>query len=188
MLVTEDREPRSRVSPLPSEDHRCDDCGVVYQDLSVDRAMEKIARLPDRIRDAALAVPEPQCRQRPAPATWSVVEYVCHIRDVYVTYTIRLHRTRTEPQPVLEPMFNDLRARRFRYNARALEPVLDEISAAAAGMQDEIRTLSPDDWLRTATRLPGETRTALWLIRQATHEGVHHLRDIVAVGRRIQRA
>lgn len=187
MLVTQGREPGARVAPLPGEDHRCEDCRVVYHDLSVDGAVQAIAQLPDQIRDAALAVPEPQCRQRPDPDTWSVVEYVCHIRDVYVTYTIRLHRTRTEPQPVLEPMFNDLRARRFRYNDRALGLVLDEVSAAAAGMRDEIRTLNPDDWRRTATRLPGETRTALWLIRQATHEGVHHLRDIVAVGRRIQR-
>ena len=53
---------------------------------------------------------------RPGPGVWSVAEYLCHLRDIYVSFTIRLHRIRTEHQPALEPMFNDLRTRRFRYN------------------------------------------------------------------------
>jgi hypothetical protein len=108
----------------------------------------------------------------------SVVEYVCHLRDVYMTYTIRLHRTRTENRPTLEPMFNDLRARRFRYNERDVEAVIDELASATAGFCDEVACNSGDDWDRTASRLPGEQRTALWLVRQAMHEGVHHLGDI----------
>ncbi|HEV7207290.1 MAG TPA: hypothetical protein VGN54_00975, partial [Mycobacteriales bacterium] len=35
----------------------------------------------------------PARRRRPSPEVWSVAEYGCHLRDVYVTYTIRLHRT-----------------------------------------------------------------------------------------------
>jgi DinB superfamily len=108
----------------------------------------------------------------------SVIEYVCHLRDVYITYTIRLHRTRTEDRPTLEPMFNDLRARRFRYNERDVETVIDELASATAGFCDEVACNSGDDWDRTASRLPGEQRTALWLVRQAMHEGVHHLGDI----------
>jgi hypothetical protein len=30
--------------------------------------------------------------------------------------------------------------------------------------------------------LPDEDRTALWLVRQAMHEGVHHLGDIRRIG------
>jgi hypothetical protein len=30
--------------------------------------------------------------------------------------------------------------------------------------------------------LPGEQRSARWLVRQAMHEGVHHLADIRTVG------
>jgi hypothetical protein len=37
-------------------------------------------------------------------------------------------------------------------------------------------------WDRIATRLPGEDRTARWLVRQAMHEGVHHLGDIRRIG------
>ena len=121
-------------------------------------------------------------RRRPRPEVWSVTEYVCHLRDVYATYTIRLHRTRTEDRPVLEPMLNDLRARRFGYNDLDVGPILDELAATAAGFCAEIAATRPTDWDRVATRLPGETRTARWLVRQAMHEGVHHLGDIRRVG------
>ena len=125
---------------------------------------------------------EPARRQRPSPQVWSVTEYVCHLRDVYATYTIRLHRARTEDRPALEPMLNDLRARRFRYNERDVVPILDELAANAAGFCEEIARAGPQDWDRVATRRPGEQRSARWLVRQAMHEGVHHLADIRAVG------
>jgi hypothetical protein len=106
------------------------------------------------------------------------VEYACHLRDVYITYTIRLHRVRTEDRPVLEPMLNDLRARRFRYNERDPHPVLDELAATVRGFLDEVARMPETGWARTATRLTGEQRTARWMVRQAAHEGEHHLRDI----------
>jgi hypothetical protein len=112
------------------------------------------------------------------PERWSALEYLVHLRDVCVTYTIRVHRARTEDRPMLEPMLNDLRARRFRYNDRSLEGVRDELAACAAGLGEEIDRLTPPDFDRTVTRLAGEHRTARWLVRQAAHEVTHHLDDI----------
>jgi len=40
----------------------------------------------------------------------------------------------------------------------------------------------PDQWELVVTRLPGEQRTARWLVRQAMHEGQHHLNDIRTTG------
>jgi hypothetical protein len=107
-----------------------------------------------------------------------VLEYVCHLRDVYGTATIRMYRVRTEDRPALEPMLNDLRAARFRYNELELDAVLDELDRTAAGFLEEAARVPADGWTRTATRLPGEERTALWLIRHAAHEGTHHIADI----------
>jgi hypothetical protein len=140
--------------PLAAEDHVCDVCSIAYEQTRIDHATSVIAGLPEAVRDAVGAIPAELRRVRPSPGVWSVSEYVCHLRDVYVAFTIRLHRVRTEDEPALEPMFNDLRARRFRYNECDL----------------------------IATRLPGEQRTARWLVRQAMHEGVHHLRDIRRFG------
>jgi hypothetical protein len=186
MLVTMRENPRASanaVPPLPAEDHTCDACGLAYPEITVEYAAQAVAELPAALREAVVAVPAEKRHTRPDPGVWSVTEYVCHLRDIYVTYTIRLHRTRTEEQPALEPMLNDLRARRFRYNERDVGPVLDELAATAAGCAGEIARAGPRDWDRVATRLPGEQRTARWLVRQAMHEGVHHLDDIRRVGR-----
>jgi hypothetical protein len=75
-------------------------------------------------------------------------------------------------------MLNDLRARRFNYGDAAVEPALDQLQAHVTGFLAELSRLRADDLGRPVHRLPGEHRTALWLVRQAAHEGVHHLRDI----------
>lgn len=93
-----------------------------------------------------------------------------------------LHRARTEDQPALEPMLNDLRARRFRYNERDVDAIVDELAANVAGFRDEVARVRPDQWELVVTRLPGEQRTARWLVRQAMHEGQHHLNDIRTTG------
>ena len=166
------------VPPLPPEDHRCGGCRMDYATLGVQQALGMIREVPGAARAVVDALPRPALQQRPREGTWSVTEYVCHLRDVYVTSTIRLHRARTEERPVLEPMLNDLRARRFRYNSRDVRPVLDELADAAAGCCDEAGRVGVAGWDRVVTRLPGEERTARWLLRQAAHEGVHHLRDL----------
>ena len=170
--------------PLAAEDHVCAGCSLSYADITPERAVEIITELPRQVRATVLAIPLSALGIRPDPTTWSVAEYVCHLRDVYITYTVRLHRTRVEERPSLEPMYNDLRARRFRYRERDVVAVLDELQACAAGFCDEIARTQ--DWRRVASRLPGEERTALWLVRQATHEGVHHLADIRRAGSHVR--
>ncbi|MEB3980014.1 DinB family protein [Mycobacterium sp. 663a-19] len=177
---------RSALPPLAAEDFVCARCALDYSELSVEHAAGVIRGIPTAVRDAVFAVPENSRRERPSPQVWSVTEYVCHLRDVYASFTIRLHRARTEDRPALEPMFNDLRARRFRYNERDVVPILDELAANAAGFGEEIGRVDPQDWDRIVTRLPGERRSARWLVRQAMHEGVHHLADIRAAAAAVE--
>lgn len=173
---------RPAVPPLAREDHVCDDCKLSYAALPVDSAADLIRAVPAQIDEAVAAIPTELLRVRTSDGTWSVTEYVCHLRDVYIVYTVRLHRSRTEQRPVLEPMLNDLRARRFRYNERDVHAVLDEVGSTAAGCSDEIAKFRAEHWDRVVTRLPGEHRTARWLVRQAAHEGRHHLGDIRTLG------
>jgi hypothetical protein len=173
---------RSPLPPLAAEDHVCEACSVAYSAIGIAEAVGVIAGLPGAVREAIGAIPPEKRRMRPGPGVWSIAEYLCHLRDVYVSFTIRLYRVRTEHEPALEPMFNDLRARRFRYNDCDIEATLDELAAAAAGVCEEVARAGEHDWERVATRLPGERRTARWFVRQAMHEGVHHLADIRNIG------
>lgn len=170
----------AELPPLAGEDHVCAACAMSYADTGLEAAVAALRSVPAEVRTAALAVPEAHRRVRPDPATWSVVEYACHVRDVFATFTTRLHRTGTEDEPALDPMFADLRAVRFRYNEADLEVVLTELDTYVAGFLDEIAATT--GWDRTATRRADEQRTARWLVRQALHEARHHTRDITAVG------
>ena len=142
---------------------------------------EAIQALPAQLRAAIDAVPPGARRRRPGPSTWSVAEYACHIRDVLISSTIRLHYGRTETAPAVDPMFNDLRAELFRYNQANLTVVLEETAAAVTGLCEEISRMNDPDWDCVVLRQPGEQRTTRWLVRQAMHEGLHHLADIAAV-------
>lgn len=164
--------------PLAGEDFSCSSCELSYPELTIAAARALIGEVPDRANAALAGSRDSALRTRPAGGGWSSLEYACHLRDVYITYTIRLYRTRTEERPVLEPMLNDLRAERFGYNQADPAAVLGELPAVVRGCLAEIERVR--DWDRTATRLPGEARTARWLVRQTAHEGVHHLRDIKA--------
>jgi uncharacterized damage-inducible protein DinB len=172
--------PGAAVPPLPPEDHVCPQCGFAYPGVAPEGVPPDLARVTGQVRAAVARLPDDALRRRPAEGGWSVLEYACHLRDVYVTSTIRLHRAVTEDLPVLEPMLNDLRARRFRYNERDVGAVLAELAAAVAGFSDEVARVRPEDWDRRVTRLPGEVRSARWLARHALHEGRHHLLDITA--------
>ncbi|WP_261561954.1 DinB family protein [Frankia tisae] len=163
---------------LVGEMHECADCGFSYPARTVEGVLAEIATLSTRVAQAVTATGPGLLRQRPTPSTWSVLEYACHLRDVLATSTIRLYRARAEARPVVEPMLNDLRARRFRYNELDPAAVLAELAANAWGLLDEARRVAPRDWERTVVRLPDEERTARWLLRNALHEGIHHLADI----------
>jgi len=171
--------------PLAAEDHVCEACAMRYADLSIDGACSLVAAVPDRTREAVVALDPAQWHGRPTESVWSVAEYVCHLRDVAMAFTIRLHRARTEDRPALEPVYNDLRVRRFRYDHHDVPAVLDELDLVTPGLLDEVARYGADDWDRTVTRLPHEERTARWLLRQAAHEGVHHVADIAGCAPRI---
>lgn len=172
------REQRGALPPLAAEDFFCASCRLTYTEVTVELALEAIALLPAAVREVVAATPRTFLHLRADTRLWSVTEYICHLRDVYATYTIRLHRAITEDEPVLEPMFNDLRALRFRYNGLDPSAVLRELEANAAGFREEAALVSDHDWSRRVTRRPGESRSARWLARQVMHEGTHHLTDI----------
>jgi hypothetical protein len=172
-----------RLPPLAGEDHVCAECGMSYPATDLEDAVPALRSVPADVRAVSLAVPEVHRHVRPDPGTWSVVEYACHVRDVFASFTIRLHRISTEDVPALEPMFADLRAVRFRYNDADLGSVLAELDVYVAGFLAEIAATT--DWDRTATRRPGELRSARWLVRHGLHEARHHTNDIAAVGRAV---
>ncbi|MFE9957217.1 HAD-IA family hydrolase [Micromonospora sp. NPDC005299] len=166
--------------PLPEKDHHCESCGLRYGDLTPSAALGLIRSHPAQYRRRLQHLSVDVLRRRPASGVWSALEYACHVRDVYDVYETRVRRTLTEHEPTLEPMRNDERAAQRAYNQQPLAAVLLDLERNAdrfAALASEISELQ---WSRCAVRLPRERRSVLWMVRQAAHEGLHHLHDIGA--------
>ena len=120
-------------------------------------------------------------------SAWAAEDHACgscSLAYAQITVDDAVQAIRALPaqlRAAVDPMFNDLRADLFRYNQANLTAVLDETAAATAGLCTEISRMNGPDWERVVLRQPGEQRTSRWLVRQAMHEGLHHLDDIAAV-------
>jgi hypothetical protein len=167
-------------APAPPENHDCEPCGLRYDSLTTSAAIRLIRGYPPQYQHRLRSLPDPVLRRRPTALTWSALEYASHVRDVYAIYHTRVSRTLTEPEPVLEPMCNDERAARSAYNQQPLGAVLAALERNANRFAALASQISERQWIRAAVRLPGERRTVLWMVRQAAHEGLHHLHDIGA--------
>ena len=165
---------------LPEEDHHCESCGLRYGDLTASAALALIRGCPALYRRRLRHLPADLQRRRPASGVWSPLEYACHVRDVYDVYCTRVRRTLTEHEPTLEPMRNDERAEQRAYNQQSPAAVLLDLERNVDRFAALVSEISEPQWSRSAVRFPPERRTVLWMVRQAAHEGRHHLHDIGA--------
>ncbi|HEU5334305.1 MAG TPA: DinB family protein [Actinocrinis sp.] len=166
------------VPPLATEQHVCESCHFTYTEIAPGDALALLEGFPRRYRAAASALTDADLHRRPDPETWSVLEYLCHVRDVYSVHIDRVTRALAEDNPLVDAMNNDARAERGDYNGQDVAQVLGDLERNAARFAELVETVTPDQWPRLMTRRPSEERTVLWLIRHAAHEGVHHLHDI----------
>src|SRR3954447_9325352 len=74
----------------------CPECGFEAAALV---SSEVGPRLRQAAADLAAAVEAPNARTRPGPATWSPLEYGCHVRDVFRIFLARLERMLHEDDP-----------------------------------------------------------------------------------------
>jgi hypothetical protein len=161
---------------------RCEECGFDYESLappdlpSAIRAFAKRYRaplsrfLPGEDGDALV-------RQRPAPGTWSALEYAAHVRDVFASYDGWIQQCLAEDRPVLEGAGRDELAAERRYNEDDPMAVVDALAANAERLAATVEAVPDDGWDRAGLRRD-EERSVLFTARRAVHEGGHHLLDI----------
>ena len=165
----------------------CEECGFAYTDLAAadtPAAIRAFARrfrapltrfLPGEVGDALV-------RRRPAPDTWSALEYAAHVRDVFGNYEGWVRLTLAEDRPLLEGAGPDQLAAAGRYNELDPVTVADELAANAERLAATIEAVPDDGWDRVGIRhrdgYEDDERSVLLTARRAVHEGNHHLLDI----------
>ena len=136
-----------------------------------------VRQAPAQYRAVFAGVADDAVRRRPDAATWSMIEYACHVRDVFVVSVdrIQLARSRTA---TFAPLGNDDRAVRLRYERGRRRRHARGARRHRGAPRRPARHPRRRRLGRTASRLPGEERDVRWMARQAAHEGRHHLADI----------
>jgi hypothetical protein len=118
---------------------------------------------------------------RPAPTTWSTLEYGCHVRDVFRIFDGRLTQMLREDDPLFDNWDQDETALAGRYGEQAPGTVADEVETSGDALADRFDQVGPDEWSRPGRRSDGSSFTVDTLSRYLLHDIVHHLHD-VAIG------
>ncbi len=157
----------------------CEECGYGYESLGRDQIPSAVMSLADDHRLLLTCVPAERLRDHTRPASWSPLEYGCHVRDVLRFQRERVNLAQAEETPRFVSMRPDERAVEERYNDQHPLVVAGELAAAARQFAWALNALDGRGWMRTGIYpWPApEVRTVEWVARWTAHELAHHLFD-----------
>jgi hypothetical protein len=128
----------------------------------------------------SVVLARPDVAERPDPATWSPLEYGCHVRDVCRVFDVRLRSMLAVDDPLFDNWDQDATAAQDRYGEQDPGQVARELDEAASRLAGTFGQVPSDRWSRTVTRSNGSRFTVLTLGQYALHDLVHHLHDVDA--------
>ena len=155
---------------------RCDTCGFEPDEVDPDDAFAALQSFAARWR-SALALhlddddPEAILTGRPAPFGWSALEHAGHVRDVLHALDIRVQRVLREDEPVLPETHVTPPS---GANEQGMAVVLAALTLSADQFAETVGRIDELEWYRKGRRA-GRSVTAIDLVREAVHEGSHHL-------------
>jgi hypothetical protein len=117
-------------------------------------------------------------RRRPDPATWSALEYACHVRDVFRIYDQRLALMLTVDDALFPNWDQDATAVEDRYEEQDPTEVAAELADAAEHVAERFDGVAGEQWDRTGRRSDGATFTVESFGRYFVHDWVHHAWDV----------
>jgi hypothetical protein len=157
----------------------CAQCAFTYGELPRHELPVKL-RESGRAYGSRLEPDRDALRRRPAPDTWSPLEYACHARDVALMQRDRLYVALVEDAPSFKPMYRDERVAFDRYDTQAPAVVAGQVAMAAGMLAHAFAGLRDDQWARPLVYgFPDPTRRDVeWVAHHTLHEMTHHLADI----------
>ena len=153
----------------------CPECEFAAGDMPLDRAGDLIAAA---MRTLRAAMVQPGARTRPSPATWSPLEYACHVRDTCDVFRERIALVLSHDDPTFDNWDQDATAVGKRYADQDPAAVATELDVALSGLRRQLDAVPGDAWDRPALRSNGSRFTLETLVRYLVHDPVHHAHDV----------
>ncbi|WP_206062810.1 DinB family protein [Nocardioides piscis] len=158
-------------------DRACPECGF-------DPHAQSLADVPRLLHDTAMVFSQvlrrPGVRERPAPETWSPLEYACHVRDVHRIFGERVELILSQDVPVFANWDQDQAAIDAAYADQDPAVVDLDLIEAAGHVAGLYSTVTPQTAGRRGLRSNGSEFTLETLGLYHLHDVVHHVHDVGA--------
>jgi len=156
-------------------ERRCHECGF---DATAFPVTETGARTRANAAAWEVVLQRDDAALRFRPDRWSVLEYACHVRDVFRVYDGRLTRMLAEEGPHYDNWDQDETAATEAYDVQDPAVVSPELVDAAETVASRFDTVTDAQWGRTGFRGDGAAFTVESFARYFVHDPVHHLWDV----------
>jgi len=118
--------------------------------LDIESAAQRLEDFPTALRGMVAGLPEEVVRRKRSMTEFSILENVCHLRDIERDgYSVRLRRLLDEPQPFLPDLDGSRLAQERDYNSQAIQNALETFSKERMANVALIRALRPEQLSRT---------------------------------------
>ena len=177
--------PDPQFPPVPADtkdwtwvmERPCPECGFVAAEVTPDQVG---AAVRDAIPRYVAALGRDDVRDRPAPTTWSVLEYAAHVRDGFSVFDVRVQSMVEGDDPQFANWDQDATAVEEDYAHQDPAVVARELAIAGDRVAGRFDALVPDQWERPGRRSNGSVFTVRTLGQYFVHDVVHHLHDVGA--------
>ncbi|MFP5265278.1 MAG: DinB family protein [Blastocatellia bacterium] len=137
--------------------------------------VKDIEEMPRTIQGLLAGAEEGNLRARPSQKTWSVVEHICHLRDIEREgYKVRIAKMLNEDHPFLTDLDGDKLAEERGYINQDFKAALKDFIDTRAINLSAIRDLSPDQLSRSGEfENVGQLTLMELLIKMREHDSGH---------------
>ena len=136
-----------------------------------------LAAAPGVIIPLIREVPPQILKRRPSPAKWSAYEHACHLSQSDAPFLARLDMMLSTPEPYIKTIQNSAEDEAGAMLAIDLDASLDRYACERAALVTRLKTLSADEWQKTAEHEAFDHYSVWIMFRHLlNHEMLHSYR------------
>ena len=150
------------------------------------QAAASLGAMPAKLKQIVAALPEAAWRSKPSSGGFSLLEHVCHLRDIDGDgYRVRLERMLTEACPSLPDLDGDALARQRGYLSQELAPAFAAFTATRLEIVARLAKLTPEQRQRTGLMAGTTEITIDGLVEAMTAHDSEHMDQLNDLAREI---
>jgi DinB superfamily len=152
------------------------------RDEDVQDLLDALDQTPETVADLVRDLSEADLRVKDRPEDFSVIENVCHLRDIEIEgYTARINRMLKENNPLLPDVDGARLAIEREYHNQNLTEALQALSAARKQNTQTLRGLVAEQFDREGTLEGVGTVTIRGLVLMMRDHDAGHVREICSI-------